>query len=454
MKKLITIFFFYSICVFSQNNNIIGDVNCDGSITIDDIQLLSNIWNNLQDPNDLADSLPCLEDNITGLTPDQLQEMIDMMDEQTEINVVNYNENIPLGVILPYAGINPPEGWMLCDGSVISRTEYIELFELLGTSYGDGDGTFTYDWQDENNDGQMDPGELVENLTTFNLPDFRGRVPVGRDQNETTISNGSELGNIGGEENHTLTIDEMPSHSHNLSTNNYSSSSNAMLGLSYGSPSISIESSTAGGDQPHNNMPPYLITNYIIKVVDQSPADESEYDIDPQNEIQTLSLNEDTLVLSGGNNIVLDNFSSISTQIHTTGASGSIDGWPGSGVQIWEYNDDFYQIPIPENTLVKIIVSSSASAGNDVSVTTSVTFSSEFGLDDMIYFGNGDGGFGFSYSFSEGSHATIFEKIFTQEDTISCSFSLRNWGANMAWTNSAGGVSGGISINAILSTFD
>ena len=67
-------------------------------------------------------------------------------------------KELPAGVIMPYAGIEAPEGWVLCAGQEVSRTEFSTLFETIGELYGVGDGE-----------------------TTFNLPDLRGRMPLGRD---------------------------------------------------------------------------------------------------------------------------------------------------------------------------------------------------------------------------------------------------------------------------------
>ena len=65
---------------------------------------------------------------------------------------------IPSGAVLPFAGTAAPAGWLLCYGQAVSRTTYAALFNALGTAYGAGDGS-----------------------TTFNLPDLRGRVPGGKD---------------------------------------------------------------------------------------------------------------------------------------------------------------------------------------------------------------------------------------------------------------------------------
>ncbi len=94
---------------------------------------------------------------------------------------------VPTGAITPYAGTTPPAGWLLCDGSAVSRTAYARLFAVIGTTYGAGDGS-----------------------TTFNLPNLRGRFPVGQDGSaDFTV-----LGQTGGERAHTLTTGELPAHGH------------------------------------------------------------------------------------------------------------------------------------------------------------------------------------------------------------------------------------------------
>jgi microcystin-dependent protein len=90
----------------------------------------------------------------------------------------------PAGIVIPFAGNVAPDGWLLCDGSAVSRDTYSDLFEAIGTVYGAGDGS-----------------------TTFNVPDLSGRVVIG-------VSNSHALGSTGGEASHTLTEQELPAHSH------------------------------------------------------------------------------------------------------------------------------------------------------------------------------------------------------------------------------------------------
>lgn len=92
------------------------------------------------------------------------------------------------GVITAFGGSSAPTGWLLCDGSAVSRSTYADLFAVVSTTYGIGDGS-----------------------TTFNVPNLKGRVPVGRDSTQTEFDT---LGETGGAKTHTLSTAELASHSH------------------------------------------------------------------------------------------------------------------------------------------------------------------------------------------------------------------------------------------------
>lgn len=133
-----------------------------------------------------------------------------------------------------------PDGWLLCDGTVVNIADYPRLFAVLGTTYG-GDGT-----------------------TTFGLPDLRGRVPLG-------VGTGSgltarSLAATGGEETHQLSVAEMPSHSHLAFAGQATlgSGGTARTFFSGSSPNYS-GSEAKGGSGSHNNMQPWLAINFIIK---------------------------------------------------------------------------------------------------------------------------------------------------------------------------------------------
>ncbi len=159
-----------------------------------------------------------------------------------------------LGQIEMFAGTFAPNGWMFCEGQILPISEYSPLFSLIGTTYG--------------GDGQQ----------TFALPDLRGRVIISAGQGQG-LSN-YLIGETGGMETVTLTQDQLPPHSHALLADSLSGSSDSPTGLlpadapdgvpSFGSNPVGVMRSGAlsstGGNQPHNNVKPYLAIRYIIAV--------------------------------------------------------------------------------------------------------------------------------------------------------------------------------------------
>jgi microcystin-dependent protein len=142
------------------------------------------------------------------------------------------------GEITMWPGATAPEGWMLCDGAAVSRTSYHELFAVIGTTYGAGDGS-----------------------TTFNLPNLKGRVPVGRDAAQTEFD---ALGESGGAKTHTLTTAEIPSHSHGLTQTYVTAGGVGVAAITY--TATSSNTGPSGGGGAHNNLQPYLTLNYIIRL--------------------------------------------------------------------------------------------------------------------------------------------------------------------------------------------
>ena len=187
----------------------------------------------------------------------------------------------PVGTILMWAGASDfdavPDGYLLCDGSAVSRTSYPALFAVLGETFGSGNGS-----------------------TTFSLPDLRARFILGANDSYTR-------GETGGEVNHTLTASEMPVHSHSCSDggshthtmesggeHTHSSGASGTISVSKGDGTSGTstvgkggtadtgsaglhthELGTAsdhthsignvGGGNAHNNMPPYIALAYIIR---------------------------------------------------------------------------------------------------------------------------------------------------------------------------------------------
>lgn len=159
----------------------------------------------------------------------------------------------PSGAVIGYAGSTSPDGWLLCDGSAVSRTTYADLYTSIGTTFGIGDGS-----------------------TTFNLPDTRGRTGIGAGTGSGLSAR--TLGTSLGEETHVLTTSEMPSHSHTVSASANSLTISGAAGAdttkaaagdgsSSGTytPSISTTTGTSGSGSAHNNMQPSIVFNYIIK---------------------------------------------------------------------------------------------------------------------------------------------------------------------------------------------
>ena len=146
-----------------------------------------------------------------------------------------------------------PKGWALCNGQFLPINQNQALFSLLGTTYG-GNGQ-----------------------TTFALPDLRGRAAF-------HVGSGFTQGQAGGEVAHTLTIQEMPQHIHfgNAATSDgdVPTAAGNMLGAfnnGYGGAAaltslIPASISNVGGSQPHENMSPYLVLNYVIALIGIFPS--------------------------------------------------------------------------------------------------------------------------------------------------------------------------------------
>jgi len=170
--------------------------------------------------------------------------------------------SVPTGGVMSYIAATAPTGWLLCDGAAVSRTTYADLFTVISTTYGVGDGS-----------------------TTFNVPNLKGRVPVGLDSGQTEFD---ALAETGGAKTHSLTTSQIPVHAHDIThfhtheirasvgsfSNNATDlyiSGGTAVASTFGTSRQPISQSTstsgnAGSGGSHNNLQPYLVLNYIIKI--------------------------------------------------------------------------------------------------------------------------------------------------------------------------------------------
>lgn len=163
-----------------------------------------------------------------------------------------------IGEIRMFAGDFAPAGWAFCEGQLLAIADNPGFFMVIGTTYG-GDG-----------------------VTTFALPDLRGRLPIhmGTGQSAYTI------GQQGGVETVTLTTSQIPAHAHpfqattneadsNSPNNNLLAQPPVMLEYFASAPTSPLSSSSigaTGGSQPHNNLQPFLCVNFIISLFGIAPA--------------------------------------------------------------------------------------------------------------------------------------------------------------------------------------
>jgi microcystin-dependent protein len=168
----------------------------------------------------------------------------------------------PTGMISAFWGLTIPFGWLACDGSAVSRSIYSRLFTQIGTTAGAGNGT-----------------------TTFNVPDFRGRVPVGLDNfgangDAGRLDLANTLGLVHGEQKHTQTAGELATHTHGITvagglqvviasaaTSTIFSSAGSNIdhapawNMTVANPAIN----NAGTSDPMNVMQPGLLVSYMIR---------------------------------------------------------------------------------------------------------------------------------------------------------------------------------------------
>lgn len=167
-----------------------------------------------------------------------------------------FNLMTPVGTVFPFAGSSAPSTWLICDGSAVSRSTYADLFAVIGTTYGTGDGS-----------------------TTFNLPDCRGRMVVGKGTH-------ADVSTLGANEGQATAANRRPKHRTTVTDNGHSHTGPSGKSIVYDTGSNGFAASSQGGQWTTNattasattgitagtgnaNDPvdtsPYLVLNYIIK---------------------------------------------------------------------------------------------------------------------------------------------------------------------------------------------
>lgn len=174
----------------------------------------------------------------------------------------------PIGSVVSYAGNSAPNGWALCFGQAISRTQYASLYSVIGTAFGAGDG-----------------------YSTFNLPDCRGRVEVGKDDMGGSDAGRMSffgavakiIGGVFGAASHVLSLGQMPIHSHNVFDPGHDHDQDGESGQTTGATSGNVRGvfamnkktgrsftgitlQTSGNGEAHTNTQPSIVFNKIIKV--------------------------------------------------------------------------------------------------------------------------------------------------------------------------------------------
>jgi microcystin-dependent protein len=185
-----------------------------------------------------------------------LNNKVDEKASKTEVNN-KVDEAMPELSVISYAGSNPPTGWQLCDGKILQFNNGTNVNPSIHTKFS------SLPKKRDTNNNEMSA-----------TPDLRGRFILGSAKDEGEGLTNRVIHDTGGEETHTLTIAEMPSHNHTnnlkttISSGSWSSSISYQIfrGQQVNASSVPNGAiNNTGDDQPHNNMPPYYVLTYIIK---------------------------------------------------------------------------------------------------------------------------------------------------------------------------------------------
>ena len=254
----------------------------------------------------------------------------------------------PVGQIIAWSGAynSLPSGYLICDGSAISRTTYAALFAVVGTTHGSGNGS-----------------------TTFNLPDLQSKFITGAssDPNNSGYSVGAE----GGADTVTLTVAQMPSHKHTTTFDNKKyfpggGSTSVSYGGAGGYPADTFSMSNEGGGQSHENRPPYYALCYIIQFAQGGTVAKGQKgEAGTSGTSTTINSNADNRIITGSatanelnaeTNFTYDGSNAVLThsngQIQLNASDGSIELVRNSGDAFIDFKNstsDDYDVRIAQN---------------------------------------------------------------------------------------------------------
>jgi len=213
--------------------------NEEQNVSIENLELSTNALQGAVDDLNIATNIH--QAAITALNDSTNTLDTSVIELRASTNYL-YGIRIPVGTILPYGGSTAPGGYNLCDGSVAACALYPALFAVIGYTYG-GAGA------------------------TFNVPNLQAKFPLG-------TGGGYARGATGGTATETLTVAQLPAHTHTAMPRgaylggqyctSFTTGIDQSLGL--GNNTVYAQSGTTGSGSSHNNVPPYLVINFIIKL--------------------------------------------------------------------------------------------------------------------------------------------------------------------------------------------